>query len=432
MKNSSLGMKILMTAVTLALLAYFGLQTYRYFADPLTTTLAYSYQMEESVSLSGYVVRQEQVLPDEGSGLLRLRREEGERVSRGGAVASVYADQSSLDRQTEIGALEARIEQLQYAQEAAGSTEVSRKLDSQIMQNILEYRKCLAEDRLAKAETCGGQLRALVLKRDYNYSENEDYSGQIQELQSRLKELKNQAAGSVQTITAPASGLYSAVVDGYETVLTPESLTELTPSGLSGVRADGAVSSGVGKLILGESWYYAAVMSAADAKELKEEADALQQAGKRLILRFAKNVERDLPVTLSHIGAEENGRCVVVFEGKTYLSQLTLLRQQGAQVIWDSAEGIRVPKEALRIDTRTAQKEDGTSEETRVTGLYCVVGMEARFKPVEVLYNGSSFLLVRANAPADKEKLRLRPGDEVIITANDLYDGKVIGQKNTY
>ena len=49
-----------------------------------------------------------------------------------------------------------------------------------------------------------------------------------------------------------------------------------------------------------------------------------------------------------------------------------------------------------------------------------------------MLYNGSSFLLVRANAPSDKEKLRLRPGDEVIITANDLYDGKVIGQKNTY
>ena len=173
-------------------------------------------------------------------------------------------------------------------------------------------------------------------------------------------------------------------------------------------------------------------MTAADAEELKEEADALQQAGKRLILRFAKNVERDLPVTVSHIGPEENGRCVVVFEGKTYLSQLTLLRQQGAQVIWDSAEGIRVPKEALRIDTRTTENEDGTTTESRVTGVYCVVGMEARFKPVEVLYNGSSFLLVRANAPADKEKLRLRPGDEVIITANDLYDGKVIGQKNTY
>lgn len=432
MKNNSFGTKILMAAVTLGLLAYFGLQVYRYFADPLTTTLAYSYQVEESVSLSGYVVRQEQVLPDEGSGLLRLRREEGERVSRGGAVASVYADQSSLDRQTEIGTLEARIEQLQYAQDAAGSSEVSKKLDTQIMQNILEYRKCLAEDRLAKAENYGSQLRALVLKRDYTYSENEDLSGQIEELESRLKELKAQAAGSVQTITAPASGLYSAVVDGYETVLTPESLEELTPSQLSALRADSTVSSGVGKLILGDSWYYAAAMPTADAEELKEESDALQQAGKNLILRFAKSVERDLLVTVSHIGPEENGRCVVVFEGKSYLPQLTLLRQQSAQVVWDSAEGIRVPKEALRIDTRTTENEDGTTTESRVTGVYCVVGMEARFKPVEVLYNGSSFLLVRANAPADKEKLRLRPGDEVIITANDLYDGKVIGQTNGY
>lgn len=428
MKNSSLGMKILMTAVTLALLAYFGIQGYRYFADPLTTTLAYSYQVEESITLSGCVVRQEQVLSDDGGGLLRLRREEGERVSRGGAVASVYADQASLDRQAEISALEARAEQLQYAQNAAGSSEVSRKLDTQIMQNILEYRRCLAADRLAKAETYGSQLRALVLKRDYTYAGNEDLSGQIESLQSQLKELKAQAAGSVRTITAPVSGLYSAVVDGYESVLTPESLTELTPSQLSAVRADPSVKSNVGKLILGDSWYYAAVVSAADAKELLEKSDELRAAGKSLTLRFAKNVERDLAVTVTHVGAEENGRCVVILEGKSYLSQLTLLRQQSAQVIWDSVEGIRVPKEALRIDTRTAQKEDGTSEETRVTGLYCVVGMEARFKPVEVLYNGSGFLLVRANGPEDRESLRLRPGDEVIITANDLYDGKVVGQ----
>ena len=46
MKNSSLGMKILMAAVTLGVLAYFGFQAVRYFDDPLTTTLAYTYQVE--------------------------------------------------------------------------------------------------------------------------------------------------------------------------------------------------------------------------------------------------------------------------------------------------------------------------------------------------------------------------------------------------
>ena len=428
MKNNSLGMKILMAAVTLGLLAYFGLQGYLYFSDPLTTTLAYTYQVEESVSLSGYVVRQEQVLEDDGGGLLRLRREEGERVSRGGAVASVYADQSSLDRQAEISTLESRVEQLQYAQDAAGSSEVSMKLDAQILQNILEYRRCLTADRMAKAETYGSQLRALVLKRDYTYSENEDLSGQIEALQAQIKELKTQAAGSVRTVTAPVSGLYSAVVDGYETVLTPESLSDMTPSQLSAVRADSTVSSGVGKLILGDSWYYAASISAADAEELQEASDALKKAGKSLTLRFAKSVERDLPVTVSRIGPEENGRCVVVFEGKTYLSRLTLLRQQSAQVVWDSTEGIRVPKEALRMEKVTVNSE-GERVTEEATGVYCVVGMEARFKPVEVVYNGSSFLLVRSAAPEDRENLRLRPGDEVIITANGLYDGKVVGQK---
>ena len=428
MKNNSLGMKILMAAVTLGLLAYFGLQGYLYFSDPLTTTLAYTYQVEESVSLSGYVVRQEQVLEDDGGGLLRLRREEGERVSRGGAVASVYADQSSLDRQAEISTLESRVEQLQYAQDAAGSSEVSMKLDAQILQNILEYRRCLTADRMAKAETYGSQLRALVLKRDYTYSENEDLSGQIEALQAQIKELKTQAAGSVRTVTAPVSGLYSAVVDGYETVLTPESLSDMTPSQLSAVRADSTVSSGVGKLILGDSWYYASSMSAADAEELQEASDALKKAGKSLTLRFAKSVERDLPVTVSRIGPEENGRCVVVFEGKTYLSRLTLLRQQSAQVVWDSTEGIRVPKEALRMEKVTVNSE-GQRVTEEATGVYCVVGMEARFKPVEVVYNGSSFLLVRSAAPEDRENLRLRPGDEVIITANGLYDGKVVGQK---
>ena len=40
MKNNSLGTKLLMAAVTLGLLAYFGIQGLRYFDDPLTTTLA--------------------------------------------------------------------------------------------------------------------------------------------------------------------------------------------------------------------------------------------------------------------------------------------------------------------------------------------------------------------------------------------------------
>lgn len=419
MNNNALGTKVLMLLITLGVAAYFGIQAFRYFDDPLSTTLAYAYQVEEEISLTGYVVRSEQVLPDDSSGLLQLQRSEGERVSAGGTVATVYADQASLDSQTEIEALTTRIEQLEYAQEAALSSEVSLKLDTQIMQSILDYRGSLAADRLVKAEEYGAALRGLVLKRDYTYSDTEDLSGQIAELEAQLADAKARAAGSVRRITAPASGLYSAVVDGYETVLTPESLEGMTPSRLSAVRADPAAVSDVGKLILGESWYYAAVMSAADAA-------ALQESESALTLRFTKNVERDLPVTLFSVGPEENGRCVAVFRGDTYLAQLTLLRQQSAQIITRTVEGVRVPKEAVRIVTETAENEDGATQTTQTTGVYCIVGREACFKPVEILYTDDSFVLVRADNPADSEKRRLRSGDEVIVSAKDLYDGKVI------
>ena len=419
MKNSSFGTKCLLLAVTLGVLAYFGIQGLQYLGDPLTTTLAYNYQVEEGMDLSGYVVRREQVLADETSGLLRLQRSEGEKVGAGGTVALVYADQASLDRQREIDELSGRIEQLQFAQEASLGSEVSLKLDAQIMRSLLDYRAELAAGRLDNAEEHETELKSLVLKRDYTYSDTEDLSGQIAELQSQLKELKAQAASSVRAVKAPVSGVYSAVVDGYETVLTPGLLADMTPSQLNAVQADETLTSQTGKLILGDSWYYAVTMSADQAK-------ALRDSGGTMTLRFAKGVEQDQTVTLYAVGPEEQGRVVVTFRGAYNMAQVTLLRRQSAQLIWRTVAGIRVPNEALRAaNTKVDQAGNRTTVEG--VGVYCVVGMEARFKPVEVLYSGDGFVLVRSTAASDQESLRLRPGDEIIISAKDLYDRKVVG-----
>ena len=378
MKNSSLTSKLLAAALTLGVLAYFGVQIYRYVDDPFSTTLVYSYRVEDTLDISGYMVRQEQVLTGESGGLMRLQKNEGERVSTGGVIASVYADQASLDRQNEMETLNDRIAQLEYAQETMLGAEVTLKLDNQISRTLLDYRAALAAGRLDAAEGRGQELRSLVLKRDYTYSGTEDLSGQISELKTQLQTLRKQAASSVKTIKSPRSGLFSAVVDGYESVLTPESLDTLTPSGL----------------------------------------DTL-------------TVDRELEVELVSIGQVENGRCVAVFRGNTYLQELTLLRRQSAEIVLDSTDGIRVPRAALRSAVREVtetdpETEEETTKQVSVTGVYCVSGAKAVFKPVEVLYTGEDYAVVRTTADAEAEKLRIRPGDEVIVAARDLYDGKVI------
>ena len=422
MKNNALGTKLLMAAITLGLLLYFGFQTVNYFSDPLSTTLAYNYRVEETAALTGYMVREELVLPDSSDGLLQLQREEGERVAAGGTVAKAYANRESLERQQEIEMLTGRIEQLRYVQEAESGVEVARKLDRQIRQSLLDYRAGLAAGNLNDAEKRGAELRAQVLKYDYTIADTEDVDTRLKELQAQLKELQGKSGGSITRITAPESGLYSAVVDGYETVLRPEMLADLKPSDLTALRADGEVQSGVGKLILGKEWYFAAAVPEETAAYLKK----LESRGVALTLRFAKGVERDLSVTIDSVSDGENGRCVVVLRGDTYLPQLTLLRQQSARIVYDAVEGIRIPKEALRMVTKTVEQKDGSTKQVTSTGVYAVVGLEARFKPVEVVYTGENYLLVQSTARSDQENLRLRPGDEIVIAANDLSDGKVI------
>ena len=428
MKKKSIGAKLLLVLVTLGVLAYFGIQAVRYFGDPLSTTLAYHYQVELSADLSGYVVRDELVLPDESSGLRQLQRTDGELVSSGGTVALVYADQATLDQQEEIQTLETQLEQLRYAQEAALGAEVSQRLDAQILQTMVDYRSALAADRLDRAEDCGAELRSLVLKRDYTYSDTADLTARIEELQSQVDSLRSQTGSSIRRLTAPESGLYSAVVDGYETVLTPENLETLTPGTLARLQPDEAVlaEANVGKLVLGDDWYYVATMEEGEAALLAESSS--------LKLRFSKGVSQDLDVELLSVSQPESGRVTAVFHGDTFLSELTLLRQQSAKIIRRTTEGIRVPIEAVRIREQTVTDEDGNETTVSETGVYCVVGVEARFKPVEVLYSGEEFALVRSTLDAaeevteSQEQIRIRAGDEVIITAYDLYDGKVLGE----
>ena len=83
MKNSTLATKLMLAAIFLTVLIYFGVNLAAYFTDPYTTTVAYAYTGEEAVTVSGYVARSEEVLAGGGE-LVYSARREGERVGAGG------------------------------------------------------------------------------------------------------------------------------------------------------------------------------------------------------------------------------------------------------------------------------------------------------------------------------------------------------------
>ncbi len=397
--------RLLLGALFLIVLLYFGLQIRQYYADPFALTVAYRYETEDVLTVSGYVVRQEEVLEDL-TGLYSLSRSEGEKVGVGQSIATVYATAEAQSRAEEMKTLELQLEQLYFAQEAASSSDAALKLDSDIMQSLFALHGDVTAGELDAAGASGETVRSLILKRDYTYTAGADYSDVIATVEAQLNSLKTASGADTTSVKAPRSGLYSAVTDGYETVLTPESIMTLTPATYKAVQGNGA-TSGAGKLIYGDKWYFVSCMSAEDAAHMKE--------GRTMTLRFAKGLVSDTTVKVEKISAEENGEAVVIFSCEKFLSDTTLLRLQTAEIILESYSGIRIPKTALRVG------------ENGETGIYCRSGLFARYKPVEVIYTGSDFCLIRGGDSAANALATLREGDEVIVTAADLYDGKVVG-----
>lgn len=390
-------------------LFYFGVQGYRYLLDPQTTTVVYAYETERKIDANGFFVREETVL-ECSEPLLEIERTEGERVGKNDTIATIYHSENALARHEELTRLEARLEQLRYAQNAAKDAETALKLDGDIREDMVALYAALASGSYHTAETVGAELKTTVLKREYAYREASDLSGYIKGLQSQIRQVRSELSGGTDRLKASFAGTYSAVVDGYEGVLTPEALKTMTPEALESVRPD-ETSAGVGRLIGGNRWYYAAVLS--------EKQAAALSVGQQVLLRPAAGVDFDLSVEVDRLSKAEDGKVLAVFRGETYLAYVTLLREQSAEIILETYTGLRVPKNALRVD------------ETGQPGVYCRVGLRAYFKPVKVLYQGEDYILAQpckidSTSNSQIQLYTLRAGDEAIISAEDLSDGKVI------
>ena len=299
MKKTSPLMKILPIAVLTAVLVYFAVQLYNYLSDPVNTTLVVAGQAEDTIALNGWLLRDEEVLPAQ-SGTLSRVRQEGERVGVGQVLARVYANDGALQTVSQIETLELQLQQLQFALTSYLNPDAALKLDTSITGDILTLRQSLTGGDYTAAEGDIAPLKAAVLKRDHSYASQEEIQTEIKSVEGQIKSLEASLSGT--TVTARASGTYSAVCDGYETVLTKAFLEEVTPGKLARLRPVDEQSN-MGKLIYGDTWYYVVTLP-------EEQASYLKSQG-AVTLRFAKGFDQNIRMQVVSVSAPEDGQAAV-------------------------------------------------------------------------------------------------------------------------
>jgi len=405
MRTTTILSKIVIPILIAAILVYLGLSAWMGVRNPYDFVMAYTDTMETSAVAQGWVVRHEQPISG-GNGLVRLRREQDEKVGKGQAIAEVYQDEHYEEHQEELRQTQTDLTALQYATYSLSPT--GAVLEEQMLSSMTALQTAASTGNFAGMSEATELYRKTVLRREYLVSEEAaqamDAAGWV--LNQKYNELQAVQTGAT-TIWADAAGVFSSHLDGYETLLSTSMLEAQSPAGLERLsQIEPLADSGyLGKLITSPEWFYCATLDG-------DYADRFTVGGKVNIHFNA--LTSNLKMKVQSVSEVQDGQVVVLFRSNQDVEQADQLRREAARVVFTSKEGIRVPKEALRVD------EDGQA------GVYVASGHNARFRPVTILAEDEVSYLVEAD-PADGLDTRiLRAGDQVVLASDTLYDGKVV------
>ena len=420
MKQGKPVITLVMVIFAAVLCIYFGAYVFDTFNDPYTTTFTYEYTHSESAQANGVLIRQEQVLQAE-AGIVELQCGEGEKLGVGQTAAYVYRDAQAQQDSARLEALESEIAVLESVLTMGAGVDSAAQMDEQVLACVVDLRSAAAAQDFTEMDELVRDVKSHVIQRGVTYSEGvtvADLKNRLSQLRSDYKSQSSAFSGTYSRVKAKASGTFSALVDGLEDVLTPKSAMELTPSALDSILKAGAGHlDAVGKLITSNRWYFAA--------NLPEEVAETLKVGGSALLRFSGDFRQDVPMRVERLSGAEDGQVCAVFSTDRYLGQTTLLRFQSAELIFNSYAGLRIPKQALHMEKYTTTDEQtGQTTEHQMLGVYVLMAGRAEFKQVKVVTESQDFYVVNAVDATAADTLRA--GDEVIVRAVGLYDGKLM------
>ena len=261
---------------------------------------------------------------------------EGAHVAANDTVATGYRSEDARLRQTRMDELSGQIEQLQYAWSAVSSVYDQAALDADIADALAQLSRYLALRDMNSVSDLSPELKGLILRRTGSGADSGALQSRISALQAELDTLEAQSAGDTSAISAGRAGTFSAAVDGYEAVLTPERLMDMTVAEFEAVQPDEADAHAIGRLITSTTWYYACVVPASELSDVEE--------GDRATLTFARDYYQPVTMRVERLGENEAGSRLLVLSSDRALQNVTLLRQQSAEIVFTSYAGLRVPE----------------------------------------------------------------------------------------
>jgi len=390
---------------------YLAFQVFNNLTDRITTSDALMVEVEDKISCEGVFIRAEQQLFGQSGGHTRLLASDGEKLAAGQTYAIRFPDAGSDTAYARSLAVEQEIAATKYAYQSATVSTSVQVQDLKIFDGLSQLAVDLQNGTVDEADELYTDVSYLVIGRQYYYGNKEAYTARLGELDRELSQYRGGMTSAGTGYSAPESGYFLRYPDGADGIFDPAALRQigggsidLTPELIRSAETTvwTPADNCIGSLVTDFEWYYAAVMPALEAESL--------EGRKTCTLYFPQLSSQSLKMNLHSI--HYHGQEAVVIFRSTVMDVLYLdSRCQTADVVANTYEGLRVPKEALR------QLEGEW-------GVYTLSGAVARFKPIDWICETENAYIVE---PAESQSKGLYYYDKIIVTGKDISEGKVVG-----
>lgn len=380
-------------------------QVYSSVYKPVTTESAEFFETVDGLKIRGTIIRNESIVTNNTKGSLHFTVDDGMRVAKDGTVAYIYeSDNASITLST-ISELNKQIKDIEdmiaYNDLQAVDLElVNSKVDSAVNGVVLGSRG----GNLSGIGARASELLSAINRRQLITGEQTDFTSKLEALKGEVSSLEASLPAPKGSIRAVQSGYFVSGTDGYESVLTGDDLSLITPEFLADVKPEKAPDNAIGKIVSDYEWYIAATVSLNDSLKYKE--------GDNLTISTSIKSHSNLSVTVKRINVSENeDTAVVLFSCQQMSSELAYLRSCEMTVVSKTYSGLKVSRRALRVI-------DGKS------GVYVLSGRSVKFVPVNVVHRADDYVICEQQV-SNSSVLRLY--DEVVVKGRNLYDGKIVG-----
>ncbi len=403
-------LRIAVTMAMLGLIVYTVAHAMGFAMGNVLTTPVRRITDTQITSAEGYLFRNEEVLTATTEGLVDPLVENGTKVGKNVSVAKVWSTDKSGDAlaaaQLQLSRINRSIRILEESQLKAGTPL------SEANKYRAEYTALYREISAATEEGKLDQLPVLEEKLLIALNRYVSLIGDTDETRAHLQSLRQEketligAASATEIKSETSSGLFyeSRYVDGFEGTFSIAALEELTPEGLHTlVESTPTLPKGqtVGKLVYGYEWYL--------ALELSPSVAAGFGVGREYRFTFPENDDATAMLTLEKTVVGE-GSVLAVFRCESHPNDFLFYRKQTVEITVGETEGFYIPETAL-------------VSENGIMGVYVFEESTVRFRQAHIIWMGEGYAI--AKLPGEGSLTELQENDILIVSGNDLYEGKV-------